>query len=1105
MLETLKRGDQGCPAPTSRRPKGVVVGLGASAGGLEALGGLFAHMPSDTGATFVVVQHLERSHPSMLAEMLGRHTTMPVAQASDGTRPAPNHVYVIPPNAKLTLERGCLRVMIPDESEPRKPVNALFRSLAEDRGDRAVGIVLSGLLDDGTVGLHAIKEHGGLTLAQSPDTASHPAMPRSAIAAGVVDEVLAVQQMPARLVEHLARLACSVETMTKDTPRDPRSMLARSFERLLLDDFAPCAALTNAQGEILFVEGKTAPYFQIKPGVISSNVFDLVHGNLRLELHAALAAAARTGHAVIRPGVPVDVEGALHRVRLSVRPVPGEALVYAVVVQQTGPLETLDCDDPSALVPDRPALERLERELKSTRAELKQAIEELETAREDHESANEELQSANEEMQSANEELQSSKEEMQSVNEELETVNAELRQKVQELGVVNSDLANFFTSTEVATIFLDRELRIAKFTPSATKLFSLIAGDIGRPLQDLAPRFVGEDLVADGREVLSSLSHIERQVSSPDGKRWFILRAQPYRTIDHRIAGVVVTFVDISDLKAAEEDLTRSREGLRQLAEASLRVMRETDIEAMFQTVSVAALELTGGRAAVTGHRYVDGRFVLGGRARAAGMPDCPPGKEMVIERGGVYMDLMDGTADTVRLTDEQMRAHPRWWGLPEAHVPMNGLLGARLVDRAGGTNGMILVTCKKEGDFTREDESMLRQLGAVASLAAQHVEARVALEEADRSKNQFLAMLSHELRNPLAPIRNSLFVLERAAPGDEQAQRSQAVIARQVAHLTRLVDDLLDVTRVARGKVQLQREVLDFSDVVRRTVEDHRTSFASNRLDLELSIPDEPVFVNADRTRVTQVIGNLLSNAVKFTPSGGRVTVIVEASALDGEAIARVRDTGPGIAQEMLSRVFEPFVQVDATLDRTKGGLGLGLALTKGLVEMHGGTASIESEGLGKGTELTVRFPLEKDRIQAAAPLPVPEERQLRPARRRVLIIDDSVDTAESLREALELSEHCVEIAFSGPQGIEKARTFKPDVVLCDIGLPGMDGYEVARVFRADPALRRVALVALSGYAGPEDVQRAKEAGFELHLAKPPDLQTVEEALTLRTSQASP
>jgi len=364
-------------------------------------------------------------------------------------------------------------------------------------------------------------------------------------------------------------------------------------------------------------------------------------------------------------------------------------------------------------------------------------------------------------------------------------------------------------------------------------------------------------------------------------------------------------------------------------------------------------------------------------------------------------------------------------------------------------------------------------------------------LRETDRRKNDFLAMLSHELRNPLAPIKNSLFVLDRAPPGSAQARRAHEVIGRQVVHLTRLVDDLLDVTRISRGKVRLQRERVELRDLLHRTAEDHRSLFQGSGIELRVEA-SEPVYVDGDPTRLAQVVGNLLSNAAKFTARGGRVEVRLARG--PGAAVVRVRDDGVGIPPDLLPRLFEPFVQADATLDRSKGGLGLGLALVRGLAELHGGSVSAHSAGPGTGAEFVVRLPVEP--AEPAAPPP----RHVAPvhARRalRVLLIEDSADAAESLKEALELNGHSVEIARTGFEGLDKARAWRPDVVLCDIGLPGIDGFEVARRMRADPALRNAPLVALSGYAGPEDLERSRDAGFLRHLAKPPDLQVLERTL---------
>jgi len=366
--------------------------------------------------------------------------------------------------------------------------------------------------------------------------------------------------------------------------------------------------------------------------------------------------------------------------------------------------------------------------------------------------------------------------------------------------------------------------------------------------------------------------------------------------------------------------------------------------------------------------------------------------------------------------------------------------------------------------------------------------EAAEALREADRNKNQFLAMLSHELRNPLAPIKNSLYILDRAVADGDQAKRAQAVIARQVRQLSRLIDDLLDNTRISSGKVQLKLELLDLNEVVRKTVEDHRTVFEQNGVHLEARLAAGPLVVKADWARIAQVVGNLLTNAVKFTGRGGNTLVSVSRDGM-GWAQVRVADTGMGMSPEILGRLFEPFTQADRTLDRSRGGIGLGLSLVKGFVELHCGEVSAHSAGPGQGAEFIVRLPLDAVQVVAKAEATAAERHA-----RRVLVIEDNVDAADSLGEALELSDHEVEVAYSGSEGLEKAYRFKPNVVLCDIGLPGMDGYEVARAFRSDETLKRTYLVALSGYALPDDLERAANAGFDRHLAKPPSLEKLEE-----------
>jgi PAS domain S-box-containing protein len=355
------------------------------------------------------------------------------------------------------------------------------------------------------------------------------------------------------------------------------------------------------------------------------------------------------------------------------------------------------------------------------------------------------------------------------------------------------------------------------------------------------------------------------------------------------------------------------------------------------------------------------------------------------------------------------------------------------------------------------------------------------ALLESDQRKAQFIAVLSHELRNPLAAIRSSLYLLERALPTDERSVRAREVIERQTRHLARLVDDLLDATRISQGKIELRRARLDARDVVQRACDDHRASFVERDVELRVETSG-PVWVDADETRLAQVVGNLLHNAAKFSREGG--TVVASVRATGGGAEIRVRDDGIGIAPDLLPRVFEPFVQADAGLARTKGGLGLGLALVKGLVELHGGSVHVRSDGVDRGAEFVLRLPLAPaPEVRAATPVPAPP-RQAGAA--SVLVIEDNVDSARTIADVLAMEGHQVHVATDARSGIARARELRPDVILCDIGLPDMDGYVIARTLRAEERMRSTRLVALSGYAQPEDRRRAAEAGFDHHISKP-------------------
>lgn len=359
-------------------------------------------------------------------------------------------------------------------------------------------------------------------------------------------------------------------------------------------------------------------------------------------------------------------------------------------------------------------------------------------------------------------------------------------------------------------------------------------------------------------------------------------------------------------------------------------------------------------------------------------------------------------------------------------------------------------------------------------------------LAEADRRKDEFLAMLGHELRNPLAPLKNAAQLLLLKGTADAEVQ----IIDRQVGQMARLVDDLLDVARISRGKIRIQKEAVELAEVVERAVEISRPLIETRRHELTEVLPREPVYLEADPVRLAQVLANLLNNAAKYTQPGGHIELTAERQG--EEVVLRVRDNGVGIAPGMLPRVFDLFAQADRTLDRSQGGLGIGLTLVKSLVELHGGRVEAFSEGLGKGSEFVVRLPV---LATPPSPTPVASVKQGR-AGCRVLVVDDNVDSAETLAMLLRVKGHEVRTANDGPTALEKARAYQPDVVFLDIGLPGMDGYEVARRLREQAGRKPVFLAALTGYGRDEDRRLGEEAGFDHYLVKPVEAEDLESLL---------
>jgi PAS domain S-box-containing protein len=389
------------------------------------------------------------------------------------------------------------------------------------------------------------------------------------------------------------------------------------------------------------------------------------------------------------------------------------------------------------------------------------------------------------------------------------------------------------------------------------------------------------------------------------------------------------------------------------------------------------------------------------------------------------------------------------------------------------------------------DNEGKLRGYAKIMRDITDRKRAETELAEANRRKDDFLAMLAHELRNPLAPILNGLQLLRLEQTVSPNGQQAIGMIDRQARHLIRLVDDLLDISRITTGKVNLHKERVELHTLSNHAVETVRPLTDSRKHQLSVTLPSEAVWLEADPARLKQVLANLLNNAAKYTEPGGHVQLSAEREG--SEVIVRVRDTGIGILPEMLPRIFESFVQGDRSIDRTQGGLGIGLTLARSLVEMHGGKIEAHSPGVGKGSAFVVRLPVVPE-VKPLEPEAVEKRMTTTVPSLRLLVVDDNPDTVESLAMLLRLYGHDVMTADSGPAGLEAALADERDVIMLDIGLPSIDGHEVARRIRAHTA--KPVLIAMTGYGQTEDRQKSKEAGFDYHLTKPVDLDRLQDLL---------
>ncbi len=1306
----------------SQGPAFYVVGVGASAGGLEALESFFDNMRPDSGLAFVVVQHLSPDFKSLMDELLSRHTDIAIHRVEDGMVVEPNAIYLIPPKKEMIISGGRLLLTDKDPNQALSlPIDTFFRSLAQDCGELAVGVILSGTGSDGSRGIRAIHEAGGLVIVQAEETAKFDGMPRSAIETGIVDATLSPEAIPEVLLNYvkapfrgdiggtaastavsekgmnavygllrreygidfshykpstvtrriarrlqlnrsvdvddyverlnsdpaelsnlykdlligvtkffrdqdayqrlaedvipqmLAKVAKNEElrvwvagcatgeeaysiaivihealsartrpisvkifatdvhqaslevasagiyseesvsdvsrtrleryftqrgsnyqisqdirgmivfaphNVIKDAPftkldlvccrnlliyfqphiqqkvlslfhfglktggwlflgpsespgeiadefetvdrhwkiyrkrrdvrlpADVRMPMSSGFARLrdstvrprtsgtgmadasllraydaLLSDYVPPSILVDENHRLVHSFAGAGKFLAIPDGRSSSDILDLVESDIRLALSGALQRAANKGDPVIYGGLVAKSGYDEEQLRLSVRPIKIQSTdeTYFLISLETlgrKPPTIESARDFDIEEVSRERLEEVEAELCYTKENLQATIEEMETT-------NEELQATNEELVASNEELQSTNEELHSVNEELYTVNAEYQRKIGELTEMTDDMDNLLRSTDVGTIFLDQDLRIRKFTPKIAQAFQILPQDVGRSIESFSHNIEHETLLDDVRGVLSSRSPFEKDVVDRQGN-WLLLRILPYRSKD-RVEGAVITLIDIAGLKRTEEQLRRMS-----------KVFMDGADPIIIEDLSGTIIEVNAEAERV----YQWSRDELIGQNIAVLVPSEK-------EKQAKSYRRRCKNAEHVRNVESVRR------------------------DKNGKTHPVLLTF-----SLLNDESGVPIGIATISKDITQQKKAETLANDAARRRDQFLAMLSHELRNPLGAVQNAVQVLGRDDVESTNRARAYEVIKRQTGQMARLLDDLLDVSRVTQGKIDIRKEIVDLTALVDEAVQVVQPLIDARGHELEIVAPDAPVFVEGDASRLLQIKENLLTNAAKYTPRGGHVKLSIESEGK--EAVIRVLDNGEGIPHEARKGIFDLFVQGEKTLERSDSGLGVGLTLVRMLVELHGGTITVHSDGLGKGSEFVVRLPLTKKR-----PMP-PKETSTESVRvGKVLIIEDNADSREMLETLLVMEGYDVATAADGHSGLAAIETIRPAVALVDIGLPGIDGYEIARQARSK--LKDVPrLVALTGYGRAEDHQAVLDAGFDEHLVKP-------------------
>ena len=923
----------------------------------------------------------------------------------------------------------------------------------------------------------------------------------------------------------------------------------------LLERFMPPSYLVSEQRTLLDSYGGAEKLLQVAKRRPTGDFLELVPQDARLAVAGVLARAQREAGPASYSGIAWPVsEGETRDFRVQAERMAlrnaEPAYVISLIELKHPATASASPSDPG----DLERMSHLEEELANARVSLQATVEELEAS-------NEELQATNEELVASNEELQSVNEELHSVNEELHTVNAEHQLKIGELTELNRDIGHLLESIDVATVYLDRDLKIRKYTPRAAAIFGLVEHDVGRYLASFNHQLFYPGLMEDVKSVRDGGPRVEKEVRSRD-ERWYFVRLLSYR-VGGGIEGVVVTLTDASALAAAKERtrqlssivessgdaiIGQSTDGtITSWNAAASRIYGYSANEMIGQSIMKLVPESDRGEMGRHLELIANGEDLINisvTRLSKSGvvleiaktMSPVRDAQGVVVGIASIDRDVREQKDLERRLRESERRYEDLYHNAPDMYLSID-TRGGRILefndtflrmtgfsrDEAQGMyfldlhpasaqevalaclarirdgsaiNDMPLQIKRRTGeelDVTMSTTSVYAPDGSVIGARAvlrdvsERRQAELKLAQASQMREQFLAMVSHELRSPLHAINASFQIIDAPEADATQRERSQAVVRRQTRQMIRLVDDLLDVSRIIHGKLQLERSPLDAAEVARAALDAAAPAFHKKGVKLVTDGFDSALPMFGDAGRLEQVLANLLNNSLRYTPEARRVRVSCKR---EGNACEiSVADEGSGIAPNDLKSIFDMFTQSRQGLARSEGGLGLGLTIAERIVSAHGGTLVAKSEGEGRGAEFTIRLtldPLAASVVPAQAP---------RDGRLSIVLVEDQDDARETLKVLLSLEGHEVIAARDGEEGLAAILEHGPQVGLLDIGLPQMNGYDLAKEIRRRLGTA-IKLVAMSGYGQPEDVRAAEAAGFDRHLTKPLDPRRLAAAL---------